>query len=164
MTKETHPPILKNTANLSSCRNYRYALWRTWDAIKPRVLFIALNPSKADETNDDPTLNRCINFAYKWGYGGLSIGNLFAFRSTDPQQLKLNDDPIGPANDRWLKQLHRESTLTVAAWGNHGKYLNRSDQVLRSLKSIFYLQINKTGEPAHPLYLKGSLKPKKLKP
>ena len=153
---------LKNTAYLSSCRNYRYALWRTWDANKPRVLFIALNPSTADETHDDPTLNRCINFAHEWGFGGLSIGNLFAFRSTNPKQLKSLDDPIGPSNDRWLIKLDRESTLTVAAWGNHGKYLKRADHIRQSLKNLYCLQINITGEPAHPLYLQSNLTPHKL--
>jgi len=162
LTTETRLKRLKNTANISSCRNYRYALWRTWDVNKPRVLFIALNPSTADETHDDPTLNRCINFAHEWGFGGLSIGNLFAFRSTNPKQLKSNNDPVGPANNRWLIKLDQESTLTVAAWGNHGKYLKRADHIRQSLKNLYCLQINVTGEPAHPLYLESNLKPKKL--
>ncbi|GHX72979.1 hypothetical protein VCSRO16_3593 [Vibrio cholerae] len=73
---------MKNTAELSKCRKYRYALWRTWDSDKPFAMFIGLNPSTADEKNDDPTLRRCINFAKSWGYGGVCMANLFAFRAT----------------------------------------------------------------------------------
>ena len=153
---------IENSAHLSSCRNYRYALWRTWDDQKPRVLFIALNPSTADETHDDPTLNRCIYFAQAWSFGGLAIGNLFAFRATSPKKMKSNDNPIGPENDRWLRKLDRESALTVAAWGNHGKFLKRADFVRQSLKNLYCIHTNITGEPAHPLYLKSNLKPKKL--
>ena len=43
---------MKNTAKLSECRKYRYALWRTWDDSKPYVMFVGLNPSTADENTD----------------------------------------------------------------------------------------------------------------
>jgi len=60
---------LKTDAKLSSCRNYRFALWRTWDDSKPFAMIIGLNPSTADEVENDPTIIRCINFAKSWGYG-----------------------------------------------------------------------------------------------
>ncbi len=41
---------------------YRYLLWRTWDETCPRLLWVLLNPSKADEQTDDPTLRRCSRF------------------------------------------------------------------------------------------------------
>jgi GTP-binding protein len=40
-------------AVLSDCGGYRYVLWRDW-AAGPRALFILLNPSTADATQDDP--------------------------------------------------------------------------------------------------------------
>jgi hypothetical protein len=75
-------------AVLSECRTYRYALWRIWDQTVPYAMFIGLNPSTADESNDDPTLTRCMGFAKSWGYGGVCMANLFALRSTDPTALK----------------------------------------------------------------------------
>src|SRR4028119_2392792 len=80
-------------------RTYRYALWRTWDAARPPVAFVLLNPSTADARRDDPTIRRCANFARTWGFGGLEVVNLFAFRATHPTDLKCAADPVGPQND-----------------------------------------------------------------
>ena len=79
---------MRTDAVFSDCRKYRYALWRVWDESKPVAVFIGLNPSTADEVNDDPTVKRCVNFAQEWGYGGLCMANLFAFMATDPEVLK----------------------------------------------------------------------------
>ena len=78
---------LKSGAIFSSCRKYRYALWRNWDESKPRPMIIGLNPSTADEKENDPTIVRCINFAKSWGYGGVYVANLFAFRATLPIEM-----------------------------------------------------------------------------
>jgi len=150
---------MKNTAKLSECRKYRYALWRTWNDAKPTVMFIGLNPSTADETNDDATLIRCINFAKSWGYGGVSMANLFAFRTTDPEDMKAVKDPIGLNNDDWLIKLANEAELVIGAWGDNGSFLNRSNQILDLIPNLHYLKLNKSGEPAHPLYLSSELKP-----
>ena len=114
---------MNKDAKLSDCRKYRYALWRTWDAEKPFVMFIGLNPSTADETEDDPTIRRCINYAKDWGYGGLCMVNLFAFRATEPNDMKNAIDPIGPENDEWLKNLSKDAGVIIGAWGNHGEFL-----------------------------------------
>ncbi len=126
------------------------------------VMFIGLNPSTADENTDDPTLTRCINFAKKWGYGGVRTANLFAFRATDPVVMKAAKDPVGPDNNKWLKKLAQETDLTIAAWGNDGSFLGRSEQVKALLPNLHCLKINKSGEPAHPLYQPGSAMPSQL--
>ena len=72
-------------ADISSDNKYRYSLWRIWDKNKPIILFIMLNPSTADAVNNDKTMTRVKNFAESWGYGGVYVGNLYAFRSTDPK-------------------------------------------------------------------------------
>lgn len=149
----------KNTAKLSACRKYRYALWRTWDDSKPRVMFIGLNPSTADETVDDPTLVRCMNFARDWGYGGVCTANLFAFRATDPAAMKQASDPVGADNDKWLKKLASEAGLIIAAWGNDGRFMDRSSAVIKMMPAMQCLKINSSGEPAHPLYQPKSRKP-----
>lgn len=150
---------MKKDAQLSACRKYRYALWRTWDETKPQAMIIGLNPSTADESIDDPTLTRCINFAKVWGYGGVCMANLFAYRATAPSDMKASCDPVGAENDLWLLKLSKESGIVVAAWGNDGCYLNRSYAVKKRLSNLHYIKMNKSGEPAHPLYLKGDLQP-----
>ncbi|EOW9103982.1 DUF1643 domain-containing protein, partial [Vibrio cholerae] len=152
---------MKNTAELSKCRKHRYALWRTWDSDKPFAMFIGLNPSTADEKNDDPTLRRCINFAKSWGYGGVCMANLFAFRATEPTHMKAQDDPIGIENNDWLLRLASNAGIVIAAWGNNGSHQNRSKEVASLIEDLHYLKLNKSGEPAHPLYLSAKLAPQK---
>ena len=153
------PAVRRNTAHLSRCRRYRYALWRTWDASLPRVMFIGLNPSTADERNDDPTLVRCMNFARDWGYGGVIMANLFAWRATDPAELKRVGEPVGRANNRWLCRLAQEAGLVVAAWGNDGTYRDRGAQVVAMLGPLQCLKQNRSGQPAHPLYQRADTRP-----
>ena len=149
----------KSGAVFSDCRKYRYALWRMWDENKPLVMIIGLNPSTADETGNDPTITRCISFARSWGYGAVCVTNLFGFRATAPTELKAHHDPIGKENDAWVHEIAKGAAITVAAWGNHGKFLNRSIEILPSLDQLHCIKMNKSGEPAHPLYLKAELKP-----
>lgn len=153
-----------NTAELSPCRRYRYALWRTWDHGLPRVMFIGLNPSTADETADDPTLRRTMAFARRWGYGGVGNGNLFAFRARDPRAMMAADDPVGPDNDAWLRRLADEAGLVVAAWGNHGAFRGRAAAVRRALRELHVLGLNASGEPAHPLYQRADTRPAPWRP
>jgi len=150
---------VKNTAKLSRCRRYRFALWRTWDDSKPYAMFVGLNPSTADETSDDPTLVRCMNFARSWGYGGVCMANLFAFRATDPGEMKAADDPVGRRNNQWLKKLAADAGIVVAAWGNDGAYLDRAAEVRALLPGLHCLKMNKSGQPAHPLYQPASRLP-----
>jgi hypothetical protein len=137
---------------LSSDSRYRYALWRTWDAALPTVLFLGLNPSTADGKRDDPTVRRCIGFAKRWGYGSLSIGNLFALRTSSPLVLRRSKFPIGPQNDRWLRRLTAEADLTVAAWGAAGTWLDRDHEVRSMFRSLMCLGTTQGGQPRHPLY------------
>jgi len=146
-------------AKLSDCRKYRYALWRTWDDSKPYVMIVGLNPSTADETKDDPTLTRCIKFAKYWGYGGLCMANLFAFRATEPSDMMASSDPVGLENDSWLSKLSKDAGIVVAAWGNDGSHLCRSSAMKAMLPNLHCIKMNKSGEPAHPLYLSSNLVP-----
>ncbi len=122
-------------------------------------MFIGLNPSTADETEDDPTIRRCINFAKSWGYGGLCMANLFAYRATQPEDMKRASDPIGDKNDETLILLAQNAGVIVGAWGNDGVFLNRSEDVRALISELNVLKVNKSGEPAHPLYLKSTLTP-----
>jgi len=149
-------------AVFSPCRKWRYSLWRIWDREKPMVLFVGLNPSTATETINDPTVTRCITYAQDWGYGGMYMGNIFAYRATDPNDMKAFDKPVGLVNDYWLVKMHDEAGLTVAAWGTHGTHLDREKQVLDLLDNLYCLSVTKQNHPGHPLYLSKKLKPIKF--
>ena len=150
--------LVNKNATFSDCRKYRYALSRTWDGKKKTVLFIGLNPSTADEKIDDPTIRRCINYAQNWGYGSLLMVNLFAYRATIPTELKNVKNPIGNDNDLHITELLKKADLAVAAWGNEGSLLNRDKDVKKIIPKLMCLKINKSGQPAHPLYQKKDLK------
>jgi hypothetical protein len=155
------PEEMYTNALFSACGNYRYTLTRQWDRRKPSVLFIGLNPSTADETKDDPTIRRCIGFARCWGFGGIMMGNLFAYRATDPKDMLRQIEPVGQNNDRNLLDMADRADMTVAAWGNHGAHMKRADAVRNLLagREVFYLGLTGAGQPKHPLYLRHDTAP-----
>ena len=150
--------LVNKNATFSDCRKYRYALSRTWNGKKKTILFIGLNPSTANEKIDDPTIRRCINYAQNWGYGCLLMVNLFAYRTTMPSELKNVKNPIGNDNDLHIIELSKKADIAVAAWGNEGSLLSRDKEVKKILPNLMCLKINKSGQPAHPLYQKKDLK------
>jgi len=121
-----------------------------------------LNPSTADESQDDPTIRRCISFARQWGYGGITVANLFALRSPYPSDLRESNDPIGPENDQWLKDLAGKSGIVVGAWGNHGTYLQRGEKVAAMFPNMQCLGTTKHSQPRHPLYVAADTKLKSM--
>lgn len=136
---------------------YRYSLSRTWDASKPRLAFIMLNPSRADHQRNDPTIRRCLSLAQGWDYGSLEVVNLFAFRTAHPKLLKRAIAPVGPENDDHIRVAVQRSEKTVLAWGNWGSWQGRDRAVLALLSAekqkLYCLRLNKTGQPRHPLYV-----------
>ena len=148
---------MKKGAVIDKTGLYRYSLWREWDIDKSKIVFIMLNPSKADASIDDPTLRRCISFAKSWDYGSLIVVNLFAFRSASPLELRQVEDPIGNQNDRYLKKVIKSADRVVVAWGNNGKLMQRDRHVLELLSKHniqpHCLGITKAGYPRHPLYV-----------
>ncbi len=155
--------MTESGATFSPCRRWRYLLWRRWDASKPVANFLMLNPSTADELKLDPTCSRARDYAERWGYGALIVTNIFSFRNTNPNEMKAAADPVGPGNDAAIVKAARESAIVVCAWGNHGGFIGRSKEILKKLNSngiaLHALRVNANGEPAHPLYLPGKLKP-----
>jgi hypothetical protein len=121
-------------------------------------MFIGLNPSTADETQDDPTIRRCIQFSKDWGFGALCMTNIFAVRATDPKDMKACPDPIGNDNDDYLTYLSGLAGVIIAAWGKDGKHLHRGVRVKMMLNNpvgcLMCLGLNSDGTPKHPLYLK----------
>lgn len=149
-------------AQFSRCRTFRYALWRRWDwqGYQNQLMFIGLNPSTADETQDDPTVRRCIRFAKDWGYSGLIMMNAYGFRATDPKVMAVASDPVGPGNDRAFRTQRSQVGKIVAAWGNHCSE-ERAQRICKVInRPIHCLATNKSGQPKHPLYIAAKTRPK----
>lgn len=151
------------TATFSDDRRYRYELTRRWGH-GDRVIFVMLNPSTADSDADDPTIRRCLGFARAWGYGRLTVLNLYALRATQPRDLWTTGDPVGPDNDAYLSEHVRDtSPLLICAWGIHA----RTDRVrtfwsLQGSQRAQSLGVTRSGAPRHPLYLPASTEPTPL--
>lgn len=149
-------------AYFSPCRTWRYSLWRRWEDcdVGRMCVFCCLNPSTADENEDDPTVRRCIDFSKAWGYSGFVMTNIFAARQTDPLKMKMFSDPIGPENDEALRFFMMNAGKFVLAWGNHGNFMGRSDAVLDMLESAerwaWCLRMTQQNQPWHPLYISGA--------
>ena len=148
------------SAVLSEDGLYRYRLERRWGTGRP-VAFIMLNPSTADAELDDPTIRRCIGFAKRLGAGALAVGNLYAWRATRPDDLGSAVDPVGPDNDRHLREIAFEASDVIAAWGAHWTADVRGPRVEVGLldalngRPLWALGTSKGGKPRHPLYLRG---------
>ena len=143
-------------AIISDCNKYRYELHREWDKDKGKVLFIMLNPSTACGVTDDLTTIRCMNFAKKWGYGGIMIGNIYAFRAKRPKDLKkwLNDPAIpldrGYRTNRvHVEEMAEQADIIVCAWGgNHPG----TPRWINDLGNLHILELCNDGKtPKHPL-------------
>jgi hypothetical protein len=136
-------PFIHRSAWFSGDHVYRYRLGRQWCEGLRLATWIMLNPSKADEQLEDPTIRRCIGFSSSWSYKGLTlltgieVVNLFALVSTDPKALLRHPDPIGPENDQAIFDACSESKLVVCAWGSirYPSMRQRATRICRELTS-----------------------------
>ncbi len=113
---------MRTDAVLSIDELYRYRLERDWTPagqVQRTATWVMLNPSTADATLDDPTLNRCLSFTRRAGLSRLLVVNLYALRSPDPAVLEAHRDAEGPMNASHVRSALAEAQLIVAAWGAH---------------------------------------------
>jgi hypothetical protein len=148
------------SAIFDEARTYRYVLSIPTGNIFSElntINWLLCNPSTADEVKNDPTVERVFCRAAAWGYLRVVITNIFAYRSTDPMNLRYAKDPVGPDNDRHIIEQASEADLVVCGWGEHGSYLGRGNDVLDMLRRAgivpHALKINKGGQCGHPLYV-----------
>lgn len=141
------------SAVISDCGRYRYTLEREWMTGRGTCLFVMLNPSTADARKDDPTIGRCIKFAQRWGFQKLTVGNLYAFRATDPKQMLATVNRTGPMNDPWLGLLAREADQIICAWGANAEPARAAEVVatLSAHRPVECLGTTADGSPKHPL-------------
>lgn len=136
---------------ISPDKRYQYATWRIWDAEKPLVLFITLNPSKNEENSDSATILKCVELANKLNYGGVIIAHLFALRCDDPNDFINAENPVGPENDACLEKFARQAKTIIAAWGMRGTFIDRHDAIMRKFSNLHCFGITENGQPIHPL-------------
>jgi len=148
--------IVRQDAIFSQDKKYRYLLIREFEKGSKKVCFIMLNPSIADEKQNDPTIRRIISFARRFDAKILWVVNLFGYISSDPDILKRVDDPIGRENDKFIKKYSDLADIVIIGWGSKGGFMRRDKEVLKiiSKDKVFALKLLKHGEPAHPLYLR----------
>lgn len=142
----------------SPCRTYRYSLRKVWEANRPCLAWVGLNPSTADEQKLDPTLKRIEAFSRAWGFGAFLMLNLFAFRSPHPEKMLAAADPVGPGNDEALKLASLSCGKVVACWGNtagHPLTSARAGAVAQLLlgefSEVWRIGSTMDGSPKHPL-------------
>lgn len=146
----------RSEALYSDCGAYRYLLRRDWGD-GGRILYVLLNPSTATEARNDPTIERCERRARVAGFGGFAVANIFAFRATDPRDLKRAAEPVGATNDAILRAAADDAAMILCGWGAHGGHLGRGEAVARLLGAdghpLWHLGRTQAGHPRHPLYI-----------
>ncbi len=154
---------VKSEADFSPCMLYRYSLVRDYGKGEGMMNFIMLNPSTANEEFNDPTVHRCEMRTISSGYRFMVVTNIFAFRATDPANMRSAADPVGIKNNEAIASFAGKADEVICAWGEHGLFIDRGRFVRNMLISekikAKMLKLNKSGEPAHPLYLPKSLIP-----
>jgi hypothetical protein len=150
----TSKKSVKMTAQFDRTRRYRFSLHRVWRPELQLATFVMLNPSTADHLKNDPTITRCINLARFWGFGGINVVNLFAYRTSSPAHLREIANPVGKENDRHIESNAFNAAKVILGWGNHGSWLARNEEVLELLSDfdLWCIGSNKSGHPKHPLY------------
>jgi len=152
-----------SVAVYSPCESYRYSLTRVWNPAGSRVLFIMLNPSTATEIQNDPTVERCERRSRALGFGAFRVLNIFAYRATDPRDMRRAHDPVGPGNDAAILAGLEWADQVICAWGTHGAHLGRGPSVEALLRTsgreLQHLGLSKAGHPKHPLYIGYAVQP-----
>lgn len=157
ITREFQKGDAPSTATYSDDELYRYQLTRVWQDTGRKVSFVMLNPSTATERQNDPTVERCERRARALGFGAFRVTNIFAWRATDPRDMRAAADPVGAENDAAIIAAAEWADQVICAWGTHGAFLNRGAAVEALLrengKPLFHLGLSKQGHPKHPLYI-----------
>lgn len=147
------------SAIISPCGAYRYALERQLYPIATahrRWLVVMLNPSVADARRNDSTITELVRRAVADDASELLVGNMYALRATDPRELALYGDPIGPENDHHLHLLAERADVIIVAWGAHPMAKARERDVVDILQGshggqLLCLGTTSDGSPKHPL-------------
>jgi len=135
----------------SECGQYRYVLSRDWSITqRPIAMCIGLNPSTANDIQDDQTISRLSKSLNHLGFGGFRMTNLYALISTKPKLLFEVPDAIKD-NDKWLVKTKEECQEVIFCWGNFKNIEYRAKIVSSLFQKATCFGRNKNGTPWHPL-------------
>ena len=141
-------------AEFSIDKKERYSLKREWDKSKNKILYIMLNPSFADDKDDDPTIRRLINFTKKFNSGGFLVGNIFTTITPNPKELDKSKGMSDKNFEELIKLINKVDQI-VYAWGSSIEEPQLLKKLVLSPK-CFGKNLN--GTPKHPLYLPSQTK------
>lgn len=150
MEPECHKGVDKRGAQFSDCRKYRYFLFRIWDETKPLAMCIGLNPSTANESEDDTTITNLRTMLMEHGYGGFYMMNLFALISPDPNDLRKCPNPW-MNNDHFLKIIRERVQDVIFCWGAFKQAEYTAKKVSKMFPDSLCFGKNRAGKPLHPL-------------
>lgn len=140
---------------------YRYLLWRVMDPAKPILIVMMLNPSRATHEQGDRTVDGLMRRATAMGYGGIIVINCFAYRATDPSDMRRAADPVGPENDVITSMVLDQEADLLCAWGVNATHRERERAVKCAISSgrakPHALRLCANGAPEHPLYIPSAL-------
>ncbi len=150
-------------ATFSACGRYRHTLTRDWtrQGAAPRtIMFIGQNPSVARAEVSDPTCNKELGFARRWGFTRYIKTNMLDWRATDPKDVP--HDPAVACSADNLPAILREAEHAeeiLMAYGRlnkrHAQTVCRTIRALRATgKPLSCLKLNKDGSAQHPLYIR----------
>jgi hypothetical protein len=153
--------FMRRTAEISACGRYRHWLERQWDRALPVLVVCMLNPSTADDQIEDPTLRELIRFAKLWGYGGLIIVNLYAWRSSSPALMRAAADRSDNLNHRrgreaMISAMTMGRGQLLVAWGNDGDFEGEASRFAEFAADqvgceLICLGTTQSGAPKHPM-------------
>lgn len=157
---EAHPEVAR-TAVFDPSRRFRYVLVRRFPEVPAALrLNVWLNPSKADEKDDDASVRIGMSFWRRWGDGGGIIINVGDLVETYSKNLPaLHADRMGPEHWNYVKAVVKGEYGPIHAdvlcgWGDEGSGEIAEDTVallrLHGLRPVA-LAITKRGNPGHPL-------------
>lgn len=160
---EPDDPLDRERTHFSEDRRHRFTLFRSFRPRDPTrdpdhyVAFIGMNPSSATDVQLDATVSRCVDFAYRWGFGGIYMLNALSLRATASRELR-EFEANRPENDRWIGEVVAKAARIVVAWGAPGHRDGRGAEVEAMLRRacppeiVFCFGRNGDGSPTHPLY------------
>jgi len=151
--------MMKTNAIFSEDGSCRYLLSKQWGSKKEKILFIGLNPSHLKNGESNPTINRLVGFAKRWGFDGFYLCNLFSFCTPNPKELFSVQDPVGKDNDSYIVKYLSRSSICVLVYGNQGKRYERHNEILELIPQSYCIGVSKLKLPLHPLYLKYTNRP-----
>ena len=144
-------------AVFSACGKNRYWLRRNLTAHTGKhVLWIMMNPSRANETANDATTTMTTNISRRHGYHVHGVVNLSAVIEADSTKLTATNGATDLLNDqainRALSWIRRHRGDVVIAWGASRHLKQRETQVLHQLRrrNLLCLGHNRDGSPRFP--------------